>query len=182
MGIEDGDYVWIDADPEDRPYRGWKPDDPDYKVMRMMCRARYYTGMPKGVLRMWYNMYQASHGSVEGHETRPHGLAKNPRSNYQSMFRYGGHQSATRAWLRPTMLTDSIVRKDVFGQNIGKGFAADVYCANGAPKESFVRITKAENGGLGGQGVWRPVEKGIRPTHENDAMKQYLAGGFIEKK
>jgi nitrate reductase alpha subunit len=26
LGIEDGDYVHIDADPEDTPYRGWKKD------------------------------------------------------------------------------------------------------------------------------------------------------------
>ncbi len=26
LGIADGDYVWIDADPEDRPFRGWQKD------------------------------------------------------------------------------------------------------------------------------------------------------------
>jgi nitrate reductase alpha subunit len=125
-------------------------------------------------------MYQASHGSVEGHETRPDGLAKNPRSGYQSQFRYGGHQSATRAWLRPTLLTDSVVRKNNLGQVIGQGFESDVYCANGAPKESFVKISKAESGGIGGQGLWRPVTQGLRPTMESDAMKQYLGGGFVQ--
>ncbi|MBI2886432.1 MAG: molybdopterin-dependent oxidoreductase [Chloroflexi bacterium] len=181
-GIEDGDYVWIDADPEDRPYRGWKSDDADYKVFRLMCRARYYNGIPKGVLRMWYNMYQASHGTVEAHESRPDGLAKNPRSNYQAMFRYGGHQSTTRAWLRPTLLTDSVVRKNNLGQVVGTGFESDVYCANGAPKESFVTISKAEPGGLGGSGLWRPAARGVRPTYENEAMKRYLKGEFIETK
>ena len=24
LGVEDGDYVWIDSDPEDRPFRGWQ--------------------------------------------------------------------------------------------------------------------------------------------------------------
>ncbi len=181
-GIQEGDYVWIDADPEDRPYRGWAPGDPDYKVSRLMCRARYYNGIPRGVLRMWYNMYQASRGTVEAHELRKDGLAKNPRSNYQAMFRYGGHQSTTRAWLRPTLLTDSVVRKNNFGQVIGAGFESDVYCANGAPKESFVRITRAEPGGLDGAGLWRPAQRGYRPTYENDAMKRYLKGEFIEEK
>jgi nitrate reductase alpha subunit len=37
--IEDGDYVWIDADPEDRPYRGWKPTDAAYRVARLLCRV-----------------------------------------------------------------------------------------------------------------------------------------------
>ena len=27
-GINDGDYVYIDGNPVDRPYRGWKPSDP----------------------------------------------------------------------------------------------------------------------------------------------------------
>ncbi len=174
LGIEDGDYVWIDADPEDRPYRGWKKDDPFYKVARMMCRARYYNGTPRGVTRMFYNMYGSTPGSVEGHETRPDGLAKNPRTNFQSMFRYGSHQSATRAWIKPTLVTDSLVRKNTFGQAIGKGFEPDVHCPTGAPRESFVKITRAE----GGQ--WRPAELGIRPTHESPAMRMFLEGKFVD--
>lgn len=128
---------------------------------------------------MWFHMYQASHGSVAAHESRPDGLAKNPRTNYQAMFRYGGHQSATRAWLRPTLMTDSLVRKEYFGQVIGKGFAADIHCPNGAPKESFVKISKAEDGGMGGKGLWRPAALGFRPTYENEAMARFLKGGFI---
>jgi nitrate reductase / nitrite oxidoreductase, alpha subunit len=180
LGLEDGDYVWIDADPADRPYRGWREDDPDYGVFRLICRARFYPGTPRRVLRMWFNMYQATHGSVDGAATRGDGLAKNPRSNYQAMFRTGGHQSAVRAWLRPTLMSDDLARKDYFGQTIGKGFASDVYCVVGAPKESFVRVTKAEDGGVGGEGVWQPALKGLRPTYEHDAMKRYLEGGFIE--
>ncbi len=179
LGIEDGDYVWIDADPSDRPYVGWKPEDENYKVMRLMARVRYYPGTPRGVLRMWFHMYQASHGSVEGALSRPDGLAKNPRTGYQSYFRFGGHQSCTRAWLRPTLMTDSLVRKDVFGQTMGTGFAADVHCTTGAPKESFVKIAKAEDGGMGGKGLWRPAALGFRPTYENEAMKKFLSGGFM---
>jgi len=36
-GINDGDYVYVDGNPVDRPYRGWKPSDPYYKVARLMC-------------------------------------------------------------------------------------------------------------------------------------------------
>ncbi|MBI3978328.1 MAG: molybdopterin-dependent oxidoreductase [Chloroflexi bacterium] len=182
LGIEDGDYVWIDADPSDRPYRGAKPTDADYKVMRLICRARYYNGIPRRVLRMWFNMYQASHGTALAHQQRPDGLAKNPNTNYQAMFRSGGHQSATRAWLRPTLLTESIVRKAYYGQTIGKGFESDVYCANGAPKEAYVKIAKAENGGLENKGLWRGAQLGLRPTYEHEAMKRYLAGGYVEVK
>ena len=111
MGIEDGDYIYIDADPDDRPYKDWKKDDPFYKVARLLCRARYYPGTPRKVTRMWHNNYCSTIGSVKGHETREDGLAKNPDTNYQAMFRYGSHQSTTRAWLRPTLMTDSLVRK-----------------------------------------------------------------------
>lgn len=182
LGIEDGDYVWIDADKEDRPFRGADPNDPDYRVARLMGRARYYNGIARGVLRMWFNMYQATSGTVKAHENNPDKLAKNPETNYQAMFRYGGHQSCTRAWLKPTLMTDSLVRKDVYGQQIGQGFAADIHCPVGAPKESFVKISKAETGGTEIGGLWRPAKLGYRASYENEEMKQYLKGGFIQTK
>jgi nitrate reductase alpha subunit len=180
LGIHDGDYVWIDADPEDRPFRGWKKGTLDYKVGRMMTRVRYYSAIPRGVLQMWHNMYQATHGSVRGHETNPDGLARNPETQYQSIFRYGGHQSCTRAWLGPTLMTDTLVRKGVFGQKIGKGFAADIHCPVGAPRESFVKVTKAEDGAIGGKGLWRPAALGYRAGYENDEMKKFLNGEYVE--
>ncbi|MDP2645554.1 MAG: molybdopterin-dependent oxidoreductase [Desulfobacterales bacterium] len=180
LGVEDGDYIYIDADPDDRPYKGWKKEDPNYKVARLLCRARYYPGTPRGVTRMWHNNYCATIGSVKGHETRQDGLAKNPDTNYQAMFRYGSHQSTTRAWLRPTLMTDSLVHKDMFGQTIGKGFAPDIHCTNGAPREGFVKITRAEAGGIGGKGKWRPVTQNIRPTYEDAKMKDFLEGRYIK--
>jgi nitrate reductase alpha subunit len=106
-------------------------------------------------------------------------LAKNPRTNYQAMFRSGSHQSATRGWLKPTWMTDSLVRKNLFGQSVGKGFLPDVHCPTGAPRESIVKITKAEAGGLEGKGLWRPAALGLRPRYESEEMKRYLAGGFL---
>ncbi len=144
-----------------------------------MCRVRYYSAIPRGVLIMWHNMYQATHGSVKGHETNPDGLARNPDTNYQSIFRYGGHQSCTRTWLGPTLMTDSLVRKEVFGQQIGKGFLPDVHCPVGAPREAFVKVTKAEDGAIGGKGLWRPAALGFRAGYENEAMKRYLNGGYV---
>jgi nitrate reductase alpha subunit len=184
MGVEDGDYIYIDADPEDRPYKGWQKDERNYKykVARLLCRARYYPGTPRRVTRMWHNNYPATIGSVKGHETRKDGLAKNPETNYQAMFRYGSHQSTTRAWLRPTLMTDSLVRKNMFGQTIGKGFAPDIHCTNGAPREGFVKITKAEDGGIGGKGLWMPVTKHIRPTYEDEKMKAFMEGKYIRIK
>ena len=116
---------------------------------------------------------------MKGHETRDDGLAKNPETNYQSMYRYGSHQSATRAWLKPTLMTETLVHKDMMGQTLMKGFLPDVHCPVGAPREAFVKVTKAEPGGLGGTGLWRPAALGLRPSYENAAMKLYLSGDFV---
>ena len=62
---------------------------------------------------------------------------------------------------------------------IGKGFELDVYCADGAPKESFVKFTKAEDGGETGEGLWYPAEQGYRPGTENEAMTTFLTGGYV---
>jgi nitrate reductase alpha subunit len=180
LGIDDGDYVWIDSDPSDRPFRGWQNNKTDYQFARLMCRARYYPGTPRGVTRMWFNMYGATPGSVEGQRTRPDHLAKNPRTGYQAMFRSGSHQSATRGWLKPTWMTDSLVRKELFGQSLGKGFLPDVHCPTGAPREAIVKISKAEPGGMGGRGLWRPAALGLRPRYENAEMSRYLSGGFLD--
>ncbi len=179
LGIQDGDYVWVDGDPEDRPFRGWQKNSRDYEFARLLCRARYYPGTPRGVTRMWFNMYGATPGSQKGQQERPDGLAKNPETNYQAMFRSGSHQSATRGWLKPTWMTDSLVRKGIFGQAIGQGFAPDIHCPTGAPREAIVKITRAEPGGLGGKGLWRVAELGLRPGYESPALQRYLAGEFI---
>jgi nitrate reductase alpha subunit len=180
QGIADGDYVWIDSDPSDRPFRDWQKRPKEYKVARLLCRARYYPGTPRGVLRMWFNMYGATPGSVRGHETRPDGLAKSAETNYQAMFRYGSHQSATRGWLKPTLMTDSLVRKELFGQVIGKGFLPDSHCPTGAPREAIVKLTRAEPGGLDGKGKWRPLELGFRQGSESEAFRKYLDGAFTK--
>ncbi|HXH18055.1 MAG TPA: molybdopterin-dependent oxidoreductase [Chitinophagales bacterium] len=181
LGIEDGDYVWVDADPEDRPFRGWqnKKDKPEYKLARMMCRARYYPGTPRGVTRMWHNVYAATYGSIKGAEENPTGLAKNPHTGYQAMFRFGSHQSCTRAWLKPTLLTDTLVRKNNFGQVIDKGFEVDVHGATGNPREAFVKIELAEKGGVGGKGLWEGAVNRIRPTYESEEFRRFMKGNFV---
>ena len=129
----------------------------DYEFARLLCRARYYPGTPRGVTRMWFNMYGATPGSRRGAARRaPTAWPRTRAPNYQAMFRSGSHQSATRGWLKPTWMTDSLVRKDLFGQAIGKGFLPDVHCPTGAPRESIVKITRAEPGGIGRQGPVAP--------------------------
>ncbi|MBI2296086.1 MAG: molybdopterin-dependent oxidoreductase [Betaproteobacteria bacterium] len=182
LGVNDGDYVWVDGDPNDLPFRGW--NDParkhELKVARLLVRARYYPGTPQGITRMWFNGYMATPGSVKAHETRPDGLAKNAETQYQSLFRYGGHQSLTRSWLKPTHQTHTLITRKSWTNEVTKGFNVDVHCVTGAPRESIAKFAKAEDGGLGGKGLWRPVALGLRPAAENPAMKQYLQGGFVK--
>jgi nitrate reductase alpha subunit len=180
LGIGDGDYVRIQADPDDRPFHGWQERPKEAKIASAMMRARYFPGTPRGIARTYFHFSGASFGSVRGHETRRDGLARSPETGYQSMYRYGSHQSGTRSWLRPTLLTDTLTRKNLMGQTVGQGFCPDVHCANGAPRESFVKFAKAESAGLEGKGPWRPVTLGIRPGQEGEAMKRYLAGQFVK--
>jgi nitrate reductase alpha subunit len=35
---------------------------------------------------------------------------------------------------------------------------------------------------LGGKGIWKPATTGLTPDNENDAMKRYLSGAFVEVK
>ncbi|RTL09286.1 MAG: molybdopterin oxidoreductase [Acidimicrobiia bacterium] len=179
LGVRDGDYVWVDADPADRPFKGWQDNPDDYHVFRWMVRARVNPSVVRKVARAWFHFHVATHGSVQGHEERDDGLARNPRTDYQAGYRYGSHQSVTRAWLRPTLMTDSLTRKEGAGQLVGQGFELDVYGAVGAPKESFVKFTKAEDGGEDGEGSWYPAEQGYRPGSEKRSMQRYLEGGFI---
>jgi nitrate reductase alpha subunit len=59
------------------------------------------------------------------------------------------------------------------------GGEADNPAINTVPKECLVRVSKAEDGGLGGRGVWKPGTDGMSPDAENDTMQRYLAGGFL---
>jgi nitrate reductase alpha subunit len=184
LGVQDGDYVWVDGDPADNPFKGWnRPGrEAELHVARLLCRARYYPGTPRGIMRMWHNGYMATPGSVRGHEGRPDGLAKNPETNYQAFFRYGSHQSLTRSWLKPTHQTNSLITRRSYSHELTRGFQPDVHCVTGAPREAMCRVLKAEDGGLGGRGLWRPVTLGLQPTNESPAMQRYLAGGFVVRK
>ena len=182
LGLKDGDYIRLDADPEDRPYRGASSWDDYYDVARVEMRVRIFSGMPRGVIRTWFNMYAATPGTVQAQKDIPGGPAQNQATRYVSLFRHGSHQSGTRAYLRPTQMTDSMTRKAYFGQTIGTGFEADVHSPSGAPKEAFVKVEKTEDGAPDGDGEWRPVTLGLRPDNPSEAMQAYLEGNFTAKK
>ena len=176
LGINDGDYVYVDSNPADRPYIGWKPNDAFYKVTRLMLRAKYNPAYPYNVVMMKHAPFIATERSVKAHETRPDGRALSAGTGYQSSFRYGSQQSITRSWLMPMHQLDSLFHKKKVHQSFVFGFEADNHGVNTVPKETLVKVTKAEDGGMGGKGVWAPATTGFTPSKESDFMKRYLAG------
>jgi nitrate reductase alpha subunit len=182
MGIEDGDYVYVDANPADRPYLGWKAEDPFYKVARLMLRVKYNPAYPYHIVMLKHGPFMATEKSVLAHETRPDGLAKSAGTGYMANLRYGSQQSITRDWSMPMHQTDTLFHKQKTGMQFIFGGEADNHALNTVPKETLVRITKAEDGGLNGVGKWEPVQTGFTPGHESDFMQKYISGGAVEIK
>ena len=188
LNIEDGDYVYLDAAPNDRPYRNKKADkdqtDEDRffdKMTRLMVRAKYNPSFPRGYLNMKHSIYGATHRSVRAQEDPKGDGSAMTDTGYMATLRFGSHQSCVRTWLNPTQMTGSLVHKDYFGHKIVQGFTVDTHTPTGAPKESLVEVSFAEKGGIDGKGVWDPVKSGKTPGHEDDDMKRYLAGGFCKE-
>jgi len=178
LGIEDGDYVYVDANPADRPYVGWKPDDPFYRVARLMLRAKYNPAYPRGILMMKHGSFQATERSVKAAETRADGRALSDGTGYQSSFRYGSQQSITRDWSMPMHQTDNLFHKAKDLTAFVFGYENDNHALNTVPKETLVKITRAEPGGLGGVGRWAPGTTGMSPGSESALMRRYLAGAL----
>ncbi len=176
LGIEDGDYVYVDANPADRPYRGWNENDPFYKVSRLMLRVKYNPAYPYNIIMLKHGPFMATEKSVLAHETRKDGLAKSAGTGYQANLRYGSQQSVTRDWSMPMHQTDTLFHKQKVATAFMFGGEADNHALNTVPKETLVRVVKAEDGGLNGIGVWEPVKTGFTPGHENEFMEKYIAG------
>ncbi|MBI2370827.1 MAG: nitrate oxidoreductase subunit alpha, partial [Deltaproteobacteria bacterium] len=182
LGINDGDYVYVDANPADRPYIGWKPSDPFYKVARLMLRAVYNPAYPYNVVMMKHSPFMATEKTVKAHETRADGLARSADTGYQANLRYGSQQSCTRNWHMPMHQLDSLFHKAKVSMSFIFGGEADNHAINTVPKETLVKVTKAEDGGLGGKGIWEPARTGYTPGNENEFMKRYLAGEAVQVK
>jgi nitrate reductase alpha subunit len=75
--------------------------------------------------------------------------------------------------------TDSLFHKSKVYMKFIFGGEADNHAVNTVPKETLVSVTKAEDGGLGGKGIWATATTGKTPRAEDDTMKRYLDGGFI---
>ncbi len=181
LKINDGDYVYVDANPADRPYRGWKADDPFYKVARLKLRAKYNPSYPYDVIMIKHAAFMATEKTVLAHETRPDGRAVSADTGYQSSYRYGSHQALTRDWSMPMHQTDNLFHKAKDAMHFVFGYEPDNHALNTVPKETLVKVSFAEAGGLGGVGVWKPGVNGFAPGAEDDKMLKYLAGGYIKQ-
>jgi nitrate reductase alpha subunit len=56
------------------------------------------------------------------------------------------------------------------------GFEADNHGINTVPKETLIKIEKAEAGGMDGTGIWEPATTGYSPASESTFMTKYLNG------
>ncbi len=176
LGINDGDYVHVDANPNDRPYVGWRDSDAFYKVSRLKIRVKYNPAYPYHFTMMKHASFIATERSVLAHETRSDGRALSADTGYQSSSRYGSQQSITRSWLMPMHQTDNLFHKANAKTAFIFGFEADNHGINTVPKETLIRIEKAEAGGLEGRGVWAPATTGYAPAGESIFMTKYLNG------
>jgi nitrate reductase alpha subunit len=179
-GINDGDYVWVDANEIDRPYIGWKDDTgPRHKAFRCLVRVKFNPGLPYNFTIMKHTGWIATERSVKAHESRPDGRALAADTGYQASYRYGSHQSITRNWMMPMHQTDTLFHKRTVAMGFTFGFDVDNHALNTVPKETLIRITKAEDGGIGGVGVWKPATSGFSPSEQTPQNQIYLSGGYV---
>lgn len=176
LGVENGDWVWVDANPADRPYVGAAGDDPFYEAARLMCRVTYNPAYPPGVTMLKHAFYMATPRTVRAQQTRADGRAL-ADTGYQASFRHGSQQSITRGWAPPIHQTDTLFHKKAGAMAYVFGFDVDNHAINTTPKETLVRITRAEAGGLGGTGVWSGATR-HSPGSEGASMRAYLAGSL----
>lgn len=181
MGLNEGDYVYVDANELDRPYIGWKNDTGfRKKAFRCMVRVVFHPGLPYNFTILKHTGWIATERSVKAHESRPDGRALAADTGYQASYRYGSHQSITRNWMMPMHQTDTLFHKKTGGMAFVFGADVDNHAINTVPKETLVRITKAEDGGLDGKGIWKPATTGYSPGATSEQNERYLAGSFIQ--
>lgn len=180
LGVGNGDYVYVDANPQDRPFRGWQKDQARAKVARLLVRVTINSSYPRGVAMTKHAPYIATEKSVHAHETNPDGRAQSADTGYQANLRYGAQQSATRNWLMPMHQTDTLFHKMKTKMAFMFGGEADNHAVNTVPKETLVRILKAESGGIDGKGPWEPSLAPFGPIAKSPDNQAYLNGGFVK--
>ena len=75
--------------------------------------------------------------------------------------------------------TDTLFHKKTGGMGFVFGFDVDNHAINTMPKETLIRITKAEDGGIGGKGLWKAGRPGMSPGRETISEALTLAGSIL---
>jgi len=176
MGLNEGDYVYVDANPQDRPFVGADRGGERARAFRCMVRLKLNPSLPYSMTIMKHTGWIATERTVKAHESREDGRALSEDTGYQASYRFGSHQSITRSWLMPMHQTDTLFHKKTGTMGFVFGFAVDNHGVNTVPKETLIRIVKAEDGGEGGQGVWYHAKRGHSPGNVSEAMQHYLDG------
>jgi nitrate reductase alpha subunit len=81
----------------------------------------------------------------------------------------------------PMHQTDTLFHKAKAFTEFILGGEADNHAINTVPKETLVRIAKAEDGGIGGRSPWNPGTLGITPGNEGADLKAYIDGRLVER-
>jgi nitrate reductase alpha subunit len=76
--------------------------------------------------------------------------------------------------------TDTLFHKAKVSVSFIFGGEADNHAINTVPKETLVKISKAEPGGPDGAGIWVPATTGRTPAQEDENTQKYLAGGYVQ--
>jgi nitrate reductase alpha subunit len=181
QGLHEGDYVFVDANPADRPYVGWADDEGSFRhrAFRCLVRVKLNPGLPYNFTILKHTGQIATERSVRAHETRPDGRALAAGTGFQASYRYGSHQSITRGWMPPMHQTDTLFHKKTGAMSFVFGFDVDNHAINSVPKETLIRVTKAEDGGIGGKGVWEPAKSGYSPAEQTPQGARYLSGDYV---
>jgi nitrate reductase alpha subunit len=80
----------------------------------------------------------------------------------------------------PMHQTDTLFHKKTGGMSFIFGADVDNHAINTVPKETLIRIVKAESGGLEGKGIWLPATSGYSPGETSERNERYLSGGFVQ--
>jgi nitrate reductase alpha subunit len=82
--------------------------------------------------------------------------------------------------MMPMHQTDTLFHKKTGAMGFTFGFDVDNHAINTVPKETLIRITKAEDGGIGGKGPWKPGESAYSPSRQTPQSRQYVTGAFTK--
>ena len=79
----------------------------------------------------------------------------------------------------PMHQTDTLFHKAKLKMGFMFGGEADNHAVNTVPKETLVRIIKAEAGGPDGVGRWEPGTIAYGPHSDSAENLMYLSGGYV---